>query len=99
MSTVIGYITSIIEGRFSPDITKSYQTGGTVPLLGSIGRSSARPASRSNIAPAPRRAASPRGFPTICNPTARPNWSKSHGIDKAGDADKVTADVNKEAPM
>src|SRR6185437_4117871 len=74
-------------------------TGGTVPGLGSIGRSLSRPSSFSNSDAACSKAASPRGLPVSCRPVGRPHWSKPHGIASAGLPVTVMPELSVEPDM
>ncbi len=67
---------SCLCGRWSAvtaDHAAAQLVVGTEPGLGSIGRSRCRPRSSSSNEAACRSAASPRGLPTSCSPTGRPN--------------------------
>src|SRR4029077_18635159 len=81
---------------FPPDFQDE---GGTVPGLGSMGSSLARPISVSKSDAACRSAASPRGLPTSCSPVARPHWSKPQGTATAGLPETVIAELSVEPDM
>src|SRR5471032_2577484 len=88
------------ERRLHCSFPPSYATeGGTVPGLGSMGRSLSRPSSFSYSDAACRSAASPRGLPTSCRPTSRPNESKPQGTAIAGLPETVIAELSVEPAM